>query len=290
MRNPEVSPVTGLLGDTAARDYSAKLQRFNSFAAPELRQAITALELRSGMRILDVGCGTGEALNWLLEEVRPGGEVVGIDLAEAHVRAASLTAPEAMVVQSDLMQVPEELGTFDLIWCLNTIHHVHEPLRGMQELIARLRPNGRIVVGQTGLLPDMFFAWDSRLERLTNEAVREYYWDRYGLSERDLAAVRGIVGLLQTAGLDPIAVRTVLLERFAPLDEASAAYISGTLFRDTWGERLRPYLSPDDYHELSRLTDPDDHQFALRRPDFHFLQTLTFAVGRRTPVEKTECA
>jgi hypothetical protein len=129
----------------------------------------------------------------------------------------------------------------------------------------------------------MFFAWDSRLERLTNEAVRQYYRDRYGLTERDLTAVRGVLGLLQRAQLDPVLVRTVLIERCAPLDEATEAYICGTLFRDTWGERLQPYLSPDDYHQLRRLTDPDDREFALRRRDFHFLQALTFAVGRQAP-------
>jgi SAM-dependent methyltransferase len=74
----------GLLGDTAARDYSHKLSLFNSFAEPELRCAIASLGVRPGMRILDAGCGTGEALRWLFDKVAPGGEVIGIDLATAH--------------------------------------------------------------------------------------------------------------------------------------------------------------------------------------------------------------
>ena len=52
--------LAGLLSDTTARDYSRKLTLFNSFAAPELRQAIASLGLKPGMRILDAGCGTGE--------------------------------------------------------------------------------------------------------------------------------------------------------------------------------------------------------------------------------------
>ena len=32
----------GLLGDMIARDYSRKLQLFNSFAEPELRQAVAS--------------------------------------------------------------------------------------------------------------------------------------------------------------------------------------------------------------------------------------------------------
>jgi hypothetical protein len=42
---------------------------------------------------------------------------------------------------------------------------------------------------------------------------------------------------------------------------------------------LQPYLSSEDYAELSRLCDPRHPQFALRRPDFHFLQSFTLAVA-----------
>jgi hypothetical protein len=51
------------------------------------------------------------------------------------------------------------------------------------------------------------------------------------------------------------------------------------IFEKTWGERLKPYLAADDYLTLRRLCDPQHPQFALRRADFHFLQTFTFAVG-----------
>src|SRR5689334_20774249 len=71
----------GLLGDTATRDYSHKLRLFNAFAAPELRQAIASLGLKPGMTVLDAGCGTGESLQWLADEVGPSGKVFGIDLA-----------------------------------------------------------------------------------------------------------------------------------------------------------------------------------------------------------------
>jgi hypothetical protein len=36
-----------------------------------------------------------------------------------------------------------------------------------------------------------------------------------------------------------------------------------------------------DFAELTRLCDPDDGRYALRRRDFHFLQSLTFVVGTR---------
>jgi hypothetical protein len=126
----------------------------------------------------------------------------------------------------------------------------------------------------------MYFAWDARLERLVNEAVRRYYQDRYSLSERDLGAVRSVFGILRAAGLHDVKVRTVIIERTSPLNPDSEAYLLETIFRGTWGQRLQPYLATDDYHEMMRLCDPANPAFALRRPDFHFMQTFTLASGR----------
>jgi hypothetical protein len=114
---------------------------------------------------------------------------------------------------------------------------------------------------------------------VTTEAVRAYYRDRYRLTEQDLTGLRGLGGLLREAGLSDVGVRTFVIERFAPLDQRAQAWLLEAIFRGTWGERLRPYLGAADYRELSELCDPQHPRFALARPDFHFLQTLTLAVG-----------
>jgi SAM-dependent methyltransferase len=270
----------GRLGDTSERDYSWKLRLFSAFAEPELRAAITSLRLAGGMRVLDAGCGTGEALGWLAAAVAPGGLAVGVDLSTTHLDAARAALPcGALLLQGDLQRMPFTEAIFDLVWSVNTIHHLRDPLAGARTLSALLRPGGRLALGQSSLLPDMCFAWDARLERATNEAVRAYYRERYRLSEHDLAAVRGIFGLLHEAGLSRVAVRTFVIERCAPLDPQSHAWLLEAIFRGTWGERLRPYLSAADYETLTRLCDPQDRQFALWRPDFHFVQTFTLAVG-----------
>jgi SAM-dependent methyltransferase len=270
---------TGLLGDTTARNYSDKLKLFNCYAEAELRQALASLNLRRGMRVLDAGCGTGEALEWLREAVAPDGIVVGIDLASAHTDSARVRAPETLVIQADLLKPPLAAESFDLVWSVNTINHLHDPVAGIGTLSALLRRGGRIALGQSSLLPDMYFAWDSRLERLTNEAVREYYRDRYQLEESDLTAVRSIVGAVRRAKLRNIQARTFMIERISPLSVKDEAYLLEVIFQGTWSERVRPYLSSDDFRELTRLCDPKNPDFALHRPDFHFLQTFTLVVG-----------
>ena len=131
-------------------------------------------------------------------------------------------------------------ASHDLVWSVNTINHLRDPVSGLMRLAALVRPGGRVALGQSSLLPDMCFAWDARLERVTNEAVRRYYRVRYGVSERDLAGVRSLVGWLRQSGLHEVTVRTLMLDRTSPLDPATETYLTQVLFQGTWGERLRP--------------------------------------------------
>jgi SAM-dependent methyltransferase len=271
----------GRLDDTPARDYSRKLQLFNQFAEPELREAIASLHLTRGMHVLDAGCGTGEALPWFREELGANATVVGVDLSAAHAAAArARKSSDIFVAQADLQRPPFARASFDLIWSVNTINHLHDARGAAERLASLLRPGGRLVLGQSSLLPDMYFAWDARLERVVTEAVRQYYRDRYHLDERDLAAVRGLLGVMRGAKLNNVQARTVMIERVSPLKPHDEAYLYEAIFRDTWGQRLRPYLSDDDYEELLGLCDPASPGFALRRPDFHFLQSFTLMIGQ----------
>src|SRR5690242_13868775 len=274
--------MTGMLGDTPQRDYTAKLRLFNAFAEPELHEAIADLSLHAQSLVLDVGCGTGEATSWLQEAVGDGGLVIGMDLATAHARAArDATSSTAAIVQGDMQQPCFAERNFDLVWAVNALNHTHDPVAAIEILSNLLRPDGRIAIGQSSLVPDMYFAWDARLERVVNDAVRTYYRERYGRSERDFAGVRGLVGWLRQAGLRAVSVSTRMIERTFPLAPADEDYLLEAIFRGTWGDRLRGYMEPDDFEELVRLCDPHDECYALRRTDFHFLQSFTLAVAAR---------
>jgi SAM-dependent methyltransferase len=275
--------MSALLGDTPQRNYARKLSLFNRFAGAELQAAVDLLSLTSGMRVLDAGCGTGETLQLLAAAVAPGGVAVGLDLAAAHTAAArAANAPAALIVQGNLAQPPLAAGQFDLIWCANTLNHLADPIAALKRLEALLNAGGRVALAQSSLLPDMYFAWDERLERAVTEGVRHYYRDRYGLNAEATTGIRALVGLVRSAGFCNVRTRTMAIERIGPLSNADFAYLWEAIFNGTWGERLAPYLSSDDYARVLKLCNPEAPEFALRRADFHFLQTFTVVTAHKS--------
>lgn len=284
MTQPQARPTEpqtpGLLGDTAQRDYARKLGLFMRFAEPELRQGVALLGLEPGMQVLDAGCGSGEALAWLAEAVGPQGRVVGVDLSTAHIQAARAQAPASVeLLCGDLTTLALPASGFDAVWSSNTLNHFADPLAALRRLATSLRAGGRLAVGQTGFLPEMLFAWDSRLERAVVDGVRAHYRERYGLGEERLTAVRANLGLLRQAGLAQVQAHTFVIERTSPLDVATRDYLLEAQFRPLFGDRLRRWLTPQDHAALQRLCDPADPGFALARPDFHYLQTYTVVTG-----------
>lgn len=270
------------LADGASRDYSRKLDLFNRFAEPELRAAIAALEIVPGSRILDAGCGTGLQSMWLADAAGPHGLLTAIDISEAHASIARSRLEHAMVTASvevaDVCRSELPAHAFDLIWCSNTLNHLGHPEETLARCRELLAPDGRMVIGQSAFLPEMMFAWDWRLETEVTRACRELYRDKYGLTAEDTSNARNIVGFMKRAGFSSVAPRTIVIERTAPLRSADADYFMDAMFNGYW-RRVHSYLSGADADVLTRLTDPASPDFALARPDFHFLMTYTLVVG-----------
>lgn len=96
-------------------------------------------------RVLDAGCGSGRLTKELARRV-PAGCVVGCDLSENMIRAASETlggAPGRFVVCADLSELPFR-STFDLIFSTATFHWIRDHQRLFKELRGALRTGGRL--------------------------------------------------------------------------------------------------------------------------------------------------
>ena len=118
----------------------------------------------SGMRILVAGGGTGDATLFLAEQLRnSGAEIVYVDMS---LRSAEIAKQRAQIrglhdirwVHASLLELPAlNLGTFDYINCSGVLHHLRDPVSGLQALRSVLAPDGAIKImvygryGRTGV-------------------------------------------------------------------------------------------------------------------------------------------
>ena len=112
-----------------------------------LRERISALGLRHGARLLEIGSGTGANLAMLSEF----GSVTGLEMSAQAIRFAS-ELPEVRTGQARLVEgrCPEALGAlegpFDLICLFDVLEHIDADSYVLSELSRLLAPGGRIMV------------------------------------------------------------------------------------------------------------------------------------------------
>jgi SAM-dependent methyltransferase len=101
-----------------------------------------------GDRVLDVGCGFGDATQQLAELVGPDGEAVGVDVSEPFIQASIQEAKEAGVDNVDFLagdvQVMELPGTFDYAFSRMGVMFFANPVQALRNIRSALRPGGRL--------------------------------------------------------------------------------------------------------------------------------------------------
>ena len=112
--------------------------------------ATAELGLEPGMRVLELGCGTGEDSRALARIVGPEGEVVGIDASEAMISVARQRSEGTGLPVSfhvgDAMQLDLPTDSFDAVRCERLLIHVPDPAVVLGEMVRVTRPGGRVVV------------------------------------------------------------------------------------------------------------------------------------------------
>ena len=106
--------------------------------------------LRSGLSVVDCGCGPGSITADIAAIVAPG-RVVGVDIEPSQVAAAKELAAARGLSNvtyevGSVYELPFDAASFDVAVACYVIEHLSEPVRALSELRRVLRPGGLVAV------------------------------------------------------------------------------------------------------------------------------------------------
>lgn len=98
------------------------------------------------VKILDAGCGSGVGTEYLVH-LNPQADVIGIDLSAGTLKVAQERcqrsgANRVSFHNLSIYDVDQIDGQFDLINCVGVLHHMPDPIRGIQALANKVAPGG----------------------------------------------------------------------------------------------------------------------------------------------------
>lgn len=97
--------------------------------------------------ILDVGCGTGNILNMILNKYN-NVDVYGIDISDKMLeKAKEKLTVRAHLTLGDSEKLPYEDNKFDLIMCNDSFHHYPNPKNVLKEFFRVLKNGGMLILG-----------------------------------------------------------------------------------------------------------------------------------------------
>jgi SAM-dependent methyltransferase len=119
-------------------------------------KAVHRLQLQPGNRVIDGGCGNGASFPYLLSQVVPSGEVIGIEISAAMAARARRHIQENGWTNVQVINESAELavlnGEFDAL-LLFAAHEILTSTRMLDHLLASLRDGARVAAFGAKLTP-----------------------------------------------------------------------------------------------------------------------------------------
>lgn len=119
-------------------------RRFADGGLGGVAAALSSLaETHAGGRILEVGCGTG---HWLAGLSPAPGHLVGLDLSAGMLAQAQRRGRWLHLTRGSADRLPFPDVCFDLVYCVNALHHFQQQCAFVSEARRLLRPGGALAV------------------------------------------------------------------------------------------------------------------------------------------------
>ena len=115
------------------------------------RMAVERAQLRPDDVVVDIGCGSGEAVREAAARLQ-GGRVTGVDPTPTMIRIArELSASHASrdrirFLEGSAEDLPLPDASATVVMAINSLHHWQDPVAGLAESMRVLVPGGRFLI------------------------------------------------------------------------------------------------------------------------------------------------
>jgi SAM-dependent methyltransferase len=157
----------GSVMDTYTHGHSEVVLRSHRWRSAQNSAAYLLGELRTGDRILDVGCGPGTITADLAALVAPG-PVLGVDLSDVAIteaRVHSEGVDNLSFVVGDVRDLPAPSGGYDVIHAHQVLQHLSDPVGALAAMRALLAPGGLVAARDADYPGFRWWPEDPRLDR-----------------------------------------------------------------------------------------------------------------------------
>jgi demethylmenaquinone methyltransferase/2-methoxy-6-polyprenyl-1,4-benzoquinol methylase len=114
----------------------------------DFERLFSLLPLKPGDHVLDVGCGTGVLVPFILERITSSGTLYELDFAEKMIETNRRLHEEGNIrfILADAETVPLDDVSCDVVICFSCFPHFHDKEKTMTTLSRILKPSGIFAV------------------------------------------------------------------------------------------------------------------------------------------------
>lgn len=148
MENPQpVAPGYSLRTGSSAAHRLALVDRVYGTRCQEI---MSGLGITTGIRVADIGCGTGTTARWFSTKVGVEGEVCCVDSSSEQLEVArNLSKSEEFrnmrFVEGDAAATGLPRHTFDVVHCRLLLMHLVKPFDAIREMATIAKPGGLVI-------------------------------------------------------------------------------------------------------------------------------------------------
>ncbi|MDP2365318.1 MAG: class I SAM-dependent methyltransferase [Ignavibacteria bacterium] len=184
--------------------------------------------------ILEAGCGTGR---WIRSIENENTKVFGLDYSFDMLKIHGVNQPNLNLVNADAVHIPFKNNFFDLIFCVNAIHHFPDKEKFIHECKRALLNNGMLAV--FGVDPHIDKGW----------YVYDYFDSVYENDLRRFLSLEFLKRLLAAETFEDIEVKIA--------EQIYKKRIGNDVFND-------PFLEKHHCSQLANLSDAE-HKKGIAR-------------------------